>query len=201
MRLRGLPSGAAQQGLDAHQQDVQVEGLGQVVVGAGFDALKDVLGTRARGQHQDRSVVLGIAQGARDREAVGAGEHAVEDDDADLFRTTIGGGQQIGKSGIAVGLMVGAEALCLEVEQQTLGEVFFVFDDGDKGGLMRVCHVYNCPANQCIFAAGWRTLSSRGTKPFHAIWTPMQSRMKAMMRRIPCAVDGEMCRAMRCECA
>jgi hypothetical protein len=36
--------------------------------------------------------------------------------------------------------MVGAEALGLEIEEQTLGEVFFVFDDGDEGGWMRVCH-------------------------------------------------------------
>ena len=27
--------------------------------------------------------------------------------------------------------------------------------------------------------------------PFQAIWTPMQNRMKATTRRIPCAVEGE----------
>ena len=37
----------------------------------------------------------------------------------------------------------------------------------------------------------------RSLRPFQAIWTPMQSRMKAMTRRIPWAVDGEMARVIR----
>jgi hypothetical protein len=28
-------------------------------------------------------------------------------------------------------------------------------------------------------------------RPFHAIWTPIQRRMKAMTRKMPCAVDGD----------
>ena len=200
--MRGLPGGAAQQGLDADDEDVQVEGLGQVVVGAGFEAFEDVFGAGARGEHQDRRVALGVAQGAGDGEAVGAGEHAVEDDDGDVFRAGLRGGEQIGEGGIAVGLVVGAEAFGLEVEEQALGEVFFVFDEGDEGGLKsgRSC-LYIGPQIQMYLCRGMDDAGEEGDRPFQAIWTPMQSRMKAMTRRIPWAVEGEMCRAMRCEWA
>jgi hypothetical protein len=33
-------------------------------------------------------------------------------------------------------------------------------------------------------------VARRAERPFHAIWMPMQSRMKAMTRRIPWAVEG-----------
>ena len=132
--MGGLPGGTAEQGLDADEQDVEVEGLGQVVVGAGFEAFEDVLGAGAGGEHEDGSVALGVAEGAGDGKAVGAGEHAVEDDDADFFRAAGRCGEQVGARGIAVRLMVSAVAVGLEVEEQTLGEVFFVFDDGDEGG-------------------------------------------------------------------
>lgn len=39
---------------------------------------------------------------------------------------------------------------------------------------------------------GLMTVASSAESPFHAIYTPMQSRMKAIKRRIPCAVDGGM---------
>jgi hypothetical protein len=38
--------------------------------------------------------------------------------------------------------VVGAEALGLEIEEQTLGEVFFVFDEGDERGLIWFVHEY-----------------------------------------------------------
>ena len=128
--LGGLPGGAAEEGLDADEEDGEVEGLGEVVVGAGFEAVEDVLGAGAGGEHEDGGVALGVAQGAGDGEAVGAGEHAVEDDGGDLF----GRGEEVGEGGVAVGLVVGAVALGVEVEEQALGEVLFVFDDGDEGG-------------------------------------------------------------------
>ena len=43
-----------------------------------------------------------------------------------------GGGEQVGEGGVAVGLVVGAVAFGLEVEEEALGEVFFVFDEGDE---------------------------------------------------------------------
>ena len=84
--MGGLPGGAAKEGLDADEEDVEVEGLGEIVVGAGFEAFEDVLGAGAGGEHEDRGETLGLAQGAGDGEAVGAGEHAVEDDGGDRGR-------------------------------------------------------------------------------------------------------------------
>ena len=43
------------------------------------------------------------------------------------------GGEEVGEGGVAVGFVVGAVALGLEIEEETLGEVFFVFDEGDEG--------------------------------------------------------------------
>lgn len=42
-----------------------------------------------------------------------------------------------------------------------------------------------------------RTDSSSAASPFQAICTPMQNRMKATTRRMPCAVAGEIARVMR----
>jgi hypothetical protein len=39
---------------------------------------------------------------------------------------------------------------------------------------------------------GLTTVASSADRPFHAIWAPMQSRMKAITRRIPWAVVGGM---------
>ena len=128
--LRALPGGAAEQGFDADEEDVEVEGLGEVVVGAGFETFEDVLGTGACGQHQDGGVVLGFAEGANDLEAVVAGKHAVEYDGVDGF----GGVKEVGEGSVAVGLVMGAVALGLKVEEKALGEMFFVFDDGDERG-------------------------------------------------------------------
>ena len=58
-----LPGGAAQQGLDADEEDVEVEGLGEVVVGAGFEAFEDVFGAGAGGEHQDGGVSAGRRAG------------------------------------------------------------------------------------------------------------------------------------------
>ena len=125
---RGLPHGSAEEGLDADEEDVEVEGLGEVVVCAGLDAFEDVFGAGAGGEHEDGGEALEVAQGAGDSEAVGAGQHAVEDDGGDRF----GRVEEIGEGGVAVGFVMGAIALVGEVEEQTLGEVLFVFDEGDE---------------------------------------------------------------------
>ena len=145
----GLPGGAAEEGFDADEEDVEVEGLGEVVVGAGFDAFEDLFGAGAGGEHQDGSVVLGFAEGADDGEAVGAGEHAVEDDGGRVFGWL---GEEIGEGGVAVGLVVGAVAFGLEIEEETLGEVFFVFDEDDERGVGGLSHaVFLCCVSECRF--------------------------------------------------
>jgi hypothetical protein len=86
-----------------------------------------------------RGVLLGLAEGANDGEAVGAGKHAVEDDGGDVFfgvffrRGIFFSSEEVGEGGVAVGFVMGAVALGLEVEEEALGEVFFVFDDDDEG--------------------------------------------------------------------
>jgi hypothetical protein len=77
--------------------------------------------------------LLGFAEGANDGEAIGAGKHAVEDDGGDVFGGTGFGGEEVGESGVAVRFMMGAVAFSLEIEEQTLGQVFFIFDYGDEG--------------------------------------------------------------------
>jgi hypothetical protein len=60
------------------------EGLHDVVVGARFEALHDVGGVGAGGQHDDRHTRLGAHAGA-DLDAVHAGEHEVEEDEIGPF--------------------------------------------------------------------------------------------------------------------
>jgi hypothetical protein len=43
------------------------------------------------------------------------------------------GGEEIGERGVAIGFVVGTVAFCLEVVEETLGEMFFVFDQNDEG--------------------------------------------------------------------
>ena len=80
-----LPCGAAEKRLQADEEDAEVEGLGEVVVGAGFDAFENVFRAGAGREHEDGGVELGFAEGTDDGEAVGAGKHAVEDDGGDVF--------------------------------------------------------------------------------------------------------------------
>jgi len=122
--LGGMPLSAAEEAFNADQQDVEIEGLGQVVVGTGFKAFENILRAGTRGQHQDRSVALGVAQGASDGEAVFPRQHAVENDGGD----GLGGREEVGKSGVAVGLVMSAIAFGGKVEEQALGQMLFVFD-------------------------------------------------------------------------
>ena len=78
-RLRRAP---AQHRLDARVQLARAERLGQVVVGAGFQAGELVALVGARGQHDDRHVLRAPvgAQPARELDAAHAGQHPVEHD-------------------------------------------------------------------------------------------------------------------------
>jgi hypothetical protein len=67
---------------------LDVEWFGDVVVGAGIDAL-DALGPRApRRQDQDRGLDVAGAEAAHDREAVELGQSKVEHDGRIVFRST-----------------------------------------------------------------------------------------------------------------
>jgi hypothetical protein len=69
---------AAQDRVDAGHQLARVEGLGQVIVGAHFEADDAVDVLALGGQHDDRGLVAGAAQAAADRQAVFAGQHQVQ---------------------------------------------------------------------------------------------------------------------------
>ena len=70
---------APEQGADARQQFGPLEGLDQVVVGAGVEAGDPVLGVGPGGQHQDRHLRV-LAQLGAHLEAVHSGQSQVEHD-------------------------------------------------------------------------------------------------------------------------
>ena len=84
MRTRGpavgadAPVGAAQHALDAGQQFARVEGLGDVVVGAGLQPDHPVDRVARRRHHDDADPAALLAQPARDRKAVLAGQADIE---------------------------------------------------------------------------------------------------------------------------
>ena len=66
------------------QQLVEVEGLGEIVVGADFQALDLVLERVHGGQHQDRGVVAFMPQPLAHVIAVHVWQHQVEHDHVEL---------------------------------------------------------------------------------------------------------------------
>src|ERR1019366_4746398 len=69
--------GATQDGADAREEFVGVEGLGKIVVGSGVEAHDAIVLLHTRGQHDDGKV-LSAAQLLQQGEAVKDGQHDVE---------------------------------------------------------------------------------------------------------------------------
>ena len=76
---------APQQRPQAREQLAQGEGLDQVVVGAGVEAGDAVVDRVARGEHQDRRAVAGLAHAPAHLEAVDVRHRDVQDDGVDLL--------------------------------------------------------------------------------------------------------------------
>ena len=76
----GAVAGPAQQRPQAGLELAQRERLDEVVVGADVQPLDAVVDGVARGQHQDRGAVPGLAQAPADLEAVELGHEDVQDD-------------------------------------------------------------------------------------------------------------------------
>src|SRR6266436_3001108 len=72
------PVFAAQKTFYPRQQDGQIEWLRQVIISAGFESLEYILRSGARGQHQQRYVVLGLAELPGHCEAILSGKHNVQ---------------------------------------------------------------------------------------------------------------------------
>ena len=127
--VSGAPGGvlrlAAQHGVDAGEQFARVERLGQVVVGAHFEADDAVDLVALGGQHDDRRHVAGAAQAAADRQAVLAGQHQVEHDQVEM----LAGPRPVHLRGI--GDALDGEALFAEVAVQQVAQAAVVVDDED----------------------------------------------------------------------
>ena len=77
---RSVAGGAAQKRPQARQHFLHVEGLGDIVVRAGVDALDLVAPAVASGQDQDRHRAPGLAPRFEDRNPVALGQADVEHD-------------------------------------------------------------------------------------------------------------------------
>src|SRR5215471_5807300 len=76
--LRAAPFFAAQQALNARQQDLEIEWFGQVVVRTGSESHEHILGTATGCEHQQGDVMVRLPKLSGNGEAVFAGEHHVE---------------------------------------------------------------------------------------------------------------------------
>ena len=126
-----LPGTAPGHGAQPGHQDRERERLGQVVVGAGVEALHLVPLAVLGGEHQDRGPVLLRAQGLADLVAVDPGEHQVEHDRVVLV---------LPREPQPVGAVVGhvdGEALGLEPDPQGPREPLLVVDDEYAHGYLR----------------------------------------------------------------
>ena len=76
----GVADRAAQQRAHARQHFLEMEGLGDIIVGAGVEALHLVAPAVARGEHQHRHGAPGAPPGFQHRDAVHFRQADVEDD-------------------------------------------------------------------------------------------------------------------------
>ena len=132
-RRRAARRAAAQQRAHAREQLLALERLDEVVVGARVEALDARLQRVARGQDQDRHVVVG-AQRARDLDAVELRQAEVEDHEVGRERAALL------ERGRAVGGRAHLVALHAQRALQRLGDVLVVLDDEDAWCAGEVVH-------------------------------------------------------------
>ena len=118
-----LPMSPAQNRMDAGQQLTWIEGLGQVVICAHFQADNAVNLVSLGGQHDDRRMVVLSAQTAADAEAIFTRHHQIKDDQMIMFAAahlvhlgTIGSGFDF-------------KALFAEIADQQVAQAGVVIDD------------------------------------------------------------------------
>ena len=145
-RVALVPAAAAEQAVDAREEDGQLERLGEVIVGAGLEPAQHVVGAAAGGEHQDRHVLPGGPQLRGRLETVLAGQHDVEDDDVERLVAFEQQGQRL----LAVVGHGDVMAFGLEVEAQAVGDVRLVVHDEDAAhaGFDRSTTVSASPANR-----------------------------------------------------
>ncbi len=117
------PGGAPLQGMQAGAEFAQVEGLEQVVVGAGLQP-GDPVGHRvARGQHQHRQVDALLAQALQQAQAVLVGQAEIEDQHVEARHLE----QRLGIGG--AGHPVHGQALGVEAGDDAAGDQVVVFGE------------------------------------------------------------------------
>jgi hypothetical protein len=119
--VSGTSSGGAQSGPDPGDQLLRLEGLGDVVVGAGLQSGDDVVGVGAGGEHDDRDAGDPPHLTA-DVDPVAPGEHEIQQDEIgpELL-------EDVERPGPA-GTPVGDESLLVKDELEHLGQGGVVVD-------------------------------------------------------------------------
>ena len=112
---------AAQDGLDAEHEFFHREGLGDIVVGADFEAFEDVFLERFCGKEDDGHLGIDGAYLLSQGKAVFLRHHHVKD--ADVILAFEEGFVSV----LAIGIEVGVEPFGLEVFTQEHTEIFIVF--------------------------------------------------------------------------
>ena len=122
-RRRRRRRAAPQQRLEPRQQLAEGEGLDEIVVAAGAQALDPVVDAAERGEDQGRRADLGGAQRAQHRQPVHPRQHAVEDD-----RVVAARARQEQPLAAVAGMVDDVAALA-EPLDQIGGGLAIVFDD------------------------------------------------------------------------
>jgi hypothetical protein len=117
---------AALEGADTGEQDGEGERLGYIVVGSRVEAFDDVGDGVASGEHQNRDVLLHVAEAAGDLNAIDARKHDVEENEVELGVVGQGkGAETVVRE--AYGVIV-----FFEPAAEHLGHTPFVFDYEDS---------------------------------------------------------------------
>jgi hypothetical protein len=108
------------------QEDVEVERLRQVIVGAGGEAAEHVLRLPPGRQHENREQPSLLAELGGHRKAIAPRQHHVEHHEIDARV-----GREPVEGRLAGGGGLRDVPLGFEVEAEAVGQVLFVFDDED----------------------------------------------------------------------
>ena len=120
---------AAQDGFDAGYELARAEGLGNIVVGAKFEA-EDAIGFAAFGgeeNHRHGCEACGLADGAAELQTILARDHDVEHEESGTL--AFGVGDDAG----AVGIDAHGETVVLQVMANEARNIGIVFDYKDAG--------------------------------------------------------------------
>jgi hypothetical protein len=130
----GGDSSAAEHGVDARGEFAGIKGLGEVIIGADFQADDAVHIVAVSGEHDNGDSGYG-ADFAENFEAAHAGKHYVENDEG------IGSGESAAETDAAVVNSFGAQALGDEVFGDEFAQLDVVINDENAGGERWCCMV------------------------------------------------------------